>query len=207
MCFTDQVVPLVRCDGASCHQRGEFGVQLGGTADDFAEWVRYIHLDTPEESVLFQYAEGLGDHPVLWSAGSEELAMMLAWVEQGAAESCDAVDATVERTCESDTACETVICSCTSGDVTFQRCGDEGTCLTDADCAREEYCGESEEVTFSADVVPALRTDCASCHADGGHGVRISGAVSDYSTVMGYVDLDDPEGEDGFLWWTAGGGR
>ncbi len=61
-------------------------------------------------------------------------------------------------------------------------------------------------VSFSKQIVPLIKTDCRSCHYAGQHGIKLTGTVSDYSEVMRYVDIQDPEGAYGFLWWAAGGG-
>jgi len=65
----------------------------------------------------------------------------------------------------------------------------------------------TQVVSFKTNIVPMLGSDCARCHAGGGWGVDLSGQTSDYSEVMRYVDLDDPEGNDSFLSWAAGQGR
>ena len=61
-------------------------------------------------------------------------------------------------------------------------------------------------MSFAEDIVPSIRSDCAPCHRTGGWGVKLDGTVEDYPRVMVYVDVDDPEAMNGFLWWAAGGG-
>ncbi|MGC9042766.1 MAG: hypothetical protein ACP5KG_02795 [Myxococcota bacterium] len=65
--------------------------------------------------------------------------------------------------------------------------------------------GNTSTVSFSAQIVPLVKTDCRSCHYAGQHGVKLTGTVSDYSEVMRYVDVNNPEAPYGFLWWASGG--
>lgn len=61
-------------------------------------------------------------------------------------------------------------------------------------------------VSFSKQIVPLIKSDCSSCHYAGQHGVKLTGTTADYSEVMRYVDINNPEASYGFLWWASGGG-
>ncbi|MBN2797644.1 MAG: hypothetical protein JXX28_00705 [Deltaproteobacteria bacterium] len=189
-------------------------MRLEGEASDYDALLSYINVDSPEASALLAYADGLGDHPPVWSEGSEERAAVLAWIAAGAPSSCEAT-AEEPVPCALDTDCPVVACPCAGGDVAVQACEEgsagERTCLSASTCVEEtwEVCPvvTDARLSFSADIVPSLRADCASCHGGGQHGVRLAGSTSDYAEVMRYVDVNAPEEDDSFLWWAAGGGR
>jgi hypothetical protein len=61
-------------------------------------------------------------------------------------------------------------------------------------------------ISFAKQITPLNRTDCARCHALGQWNVKITGTVADYPEVMRYVDKSNPEAQNGYLWWAAGGG-
>ena len=75
----------------------------------------------------------------------------------------------------------------------------------DEDAGTDAGADEGPLVSFSTNIVPLLSSDCRRCHSAGQYGIRLLGTGSDYSEVMRYVDIDDPEGYDSFLWWSAGG--
>lgn len=64
---------------------------------------------------------------------------------------------------------------------------------------------DNEDPSFSTDIVPLIRLDCASCHRGGQFGIQLDGELTDYPHVIDFVDLEEPEATDGFLWWAAGG--
>jgi len=66
---------------------------------------------------------------------------------------------------------------------------------------------DGPQVSFSQNIVPLLYRDCRRCHSRGEYNVKITGTTSDYPEVMRYVDANDPEGYNSFLWWAAGGAR
>lgn len=61
-------------------------------------------------------------------------------------------------------------------------------------------------VSFSSQIVLLMRTDCRSCHYAWQHGITLRGDTVDYSEVMRYVDISNPEATYSFLWWASGGG-
>ena len=75
------------------------------------------------------------------------------------------------------------------------------------DAGHDESSDEGPRVSFSANIVPMLGSDCQRCHFAGQYGIKLTGMVSDYSEVMRYVDVNNPEGYGSFLWWAAGGAR
>lgn len=131
---------------------------------------------------------------------------------------CDDGESVVARACAVDLDTQVGTCAwrdnCT--EARFELCaveadGDadadgDGDVDADADGDLDADADGGGEISFSDDIVPLLRFDCARCHSMGQWGVRIRGDVSDYDVVMNYVNVDAPEEENGFLWWAAGGG-
>lgn len=66
--------------------------------------------------------------------------------------------------------------------------------------------GEVHPISFENDICPELYRDCKSCHGNGQYGVKLQGTPNDYSEVMRYVDIENPEEQESFLWWASGGG-
>ncbi len=237
LCYDKHVVPLVKRDCAFCHENGEYGVTLVGNAGDFAELARYVQPYGGEKSPLVDWARGKNNHPVLWDNGSDEQEAIVGWINEGARETCFDRDKHGECRDDSDCLEVSCICpggKVVSGQKCYVNPStSKGTCARDDNCDNPQLAlcparpdagpppdggvpdgspvepdqGPPLGVSFADDLTPLHKTDCARCHSMGQFNVKIDGTVADYSEVMRYVDANDPEGVDSYLWWSAGGGR
>lgn len=74
-CFEKDIVPLVRRDCASCHERGEYGFRIQGKVSDYETIRAYVDVEDPHDSLILQYATGKDGgkrHPQVWSENSKE---------------------------------------------------------------------------------------------------------------------------------------
>lgn len=82
--FSQDIVPHIVFDCVSCHYRGQYGIKLEGTPEDYPEVMDYVNVDSPEDSEMFYWVTGGGLHPVNWPEGSTAYNLFLDWVKQGA---------------------------------------------------------------------------------------------------------------------------
>jgi hypothetical protein len=233
VCFAEHVVPLLRDDCAACHTNGEYNVKIQGRPTDYDVlriWVNPLYPDVGLIPLLLGDVESK-DHPPVWKSGSRELQTLRAWIAEGAREGCGAPDGDADADVDADADADAD--SDADPDVEIEPdaeqeaepfCGD-GTCNGREDVERcpedcpalcgDDLCTHDETVesceadcliSFSEDIVPNIRYDCAPCHSMGQWNIELDGTVDDYPRVMAYVDVDNPEAVNGFLWWAAGGG-
>jgi len=145
VCFEKHVVPLVRRDCALCHERGEYGTRLQGTAADYDEIARWVTPNDPAASDFLAWAAGKGAHPVVWAKDSAPHRTVAAWVAEGARRECFDRDRYGE--CRTSADCAEVACFCPTGElVVAAACatdtragGAHGRCATEADCAEPAF--------------------------------------------------------------------
>ncbi len=281
-CFERDIVPLVKRDCAKCHENGEYSFKVIGSSSDYDIIVSYSDINSPENSLILEYAVGRKHHPKIWKEGSKEYLAFYNWVESGAKKECLRENL---GECQVDEDCMEITCICPDMNVIvlskcFKDDNNRGTCIKDSDCdlIQNGICtgdkndagvsdviqsdvndisfedsdidfgfdvydtgiidydvytdtgddsglrdagidigfdsgydtgmdtGGNTSISFSSQIVPLIKTDCKSCHYAGQYGVKLTGTSADYSEVMRYVDINDPEGAYGFLWWASGGG-
>lgn len=229
VCFSEHIVPLLRDDCAACHTNGEYDVRLQGRSSDYEalrRWVNPLYPDVGLIPLLLGDVD-TKDHPPIWKAGSREVEALRAWIAEGAREGCGAPDGDADGDADADADVEADADEVLDADAEQEAepfCGD-GACNGREDvedcpedcpavcgdelCTHDETvasCADDCLISFSGDVVPNIRYDCAPCHSMGQWNIELDGTVDDYPRVMAYVDVDEPEAVNGFLWWASGGG-